>query len=140
MIKIITVQNFTFSPRNIIDIFSPKIQTPRQIRIATKVIPPKYLGWNASATLFLDWVKSPAARLAHCLLGLSWLSGCLFQIQFYNSNCLGFLRNIHNEYLRSPIACMIFTRNSHHLVHSTRNVQAKSKQNFVLKMILRLQN
>ena len=38
---------------------------------------------------------------------------------------------------------MIFTRNSHHLVHSTRNVQAgpfKSKQNFVLEMILRLQN
>lgn len=34
----------------------------------------------------------------------------------------------------------MFTRKSHHLVHSTRNVQAKSKQNFVLKMILRLQN
>ena len=35
---------------------------------------------------------------------------------------------------------MIFTRNSHHLVQSIRNVQAKSKQNFMLEMILRLQN
>ena len=104
------------------------------------MIPPKYLGWNASATLFPDWVKSPAARLAHCLLGLSWLSGCLFSIQFYNSICLGFVWNIHNEYLRSPLVYTICIRNSHHLVHSTRNVQAKSKQNFLLEKILRLQN
>ena len=55
-------KNFTFSPRNKIDIFSPKLQTPRQIRIDTKAIPPKYLGWNASATLFSGLGKIPCCQ------------------------------------------------------------------------------